>query len=108
MTEPVIAEGWDDGVAVADVLVLPAAGSHWMSVCDAAFTRWPGLALVVFREGHGVLVMATRDGMRCMMLNCPSGTKKTVDIIRMIYTGWSLAAELLQPGTHGVGAAGEG
>jgi hypothetical protein len=102
MSEPVVACGWEDQLALADVLILPT----WEARCDNVFTRWPGLAMVVFPLRHRTIAIVTRDGRRL----AASGDS-IVDTVRMVYEWWSLSrsinSELAQPCSHRLRASGE-
>jgi hypothetical protein len=99
MTEPVVALGWADQLALADVLILSA----WEPSCANVFVRWPGLAMVVFPAGEGTVTVITRDGR---MLTASGAS--TMDIVRVVHEQWSLSCEVTQAGPHWLRACREG
>jgi hypothetical protein len=103
VTEPVIAEGWQDEIGLADVLVLARGSKAWTDTCSTAFACWPGLAMVLFRRVGGRVAIATRDGIRLTV-----DAELTVDAVRIAYAVWSLAGQGTQPGSDGFAASGEG
>ncbi|MBP2320114.1 hypothetical protein JOF56_000499 [Kibdelosporangium banguiense] len=103
MSEPVIAEGWHDRIATADVLVLSAGHEGWLDICAAAFAQWPGLAMVIFSPAGGPVAIGTRDGVRLT-----AHAELTTGAVKIIYALWSLSGQLAQPGPDGIRPGGEG
>jgi hypothetical protein len=79
LTEPIIAYGWQDRLAVADVLVLPAREGARARV----FARWPNLVMVVLRQDDGALTIAARNGRRLT-----THGMSIVDVVRIVHAWW--------------------
>jgi hypothetical protein len=98
VTEPVIAYGWQDRVALADVLVLPPGNDEWA----VAFARWPGLAMVVTCLCDNRTTITMRDRTRLAV-----HSESTVDAARLVYLWWSLSRQFAEPGANRSSACGE-